>query len=80
MYLIFNTFEDIRNMYGLKNCKDISTRLYKVCDIHRQPRPHLPITMYVNRRCLFIQKVKPVEMVLDFKMDTRRKGVVSKWN
>lgn len=75
MYFVFTNWDDIYETYGTKNCRNLSDRLAKVLNIHRQPRPRLNIDVYTNRRNLLIQKIEPKEIITDFVMDTRRKGI-----
>ena len=73
MYLGVTNWDDIYDVYGTSKCRGLSDRLFKVLYMHRQPRPHVAITIYANRRARLIQQITPREIVTDFVMDTKRK-------
>lgn len=75
MLKMFRNYDDIIEMYGNQNRRNLSDRLHKLYDIHRQPRPHIQLSVYVNRRCQLIQKQKTQEFISDYVMDTKRKKV-----
>lgn len=69
-YFVFCNYDDIKVRYGLnKSYRGLSElRLENVLSIHRQPRPHLTLNVYVSKRNLLIQSITNEMIVLDEKL------------
>ena len=76
-FYVFSNYDDIKVRYGLnKGYRGISeNRLYRTVYIHRQPRPHLPLSIYVSRRNLLTQRVREEIIELDTKHEIKQRRI-----
>ena len=76
-FYVFSNYDDIKVRYGLnKGYRGISeNRLYRTVYIHRQPRPHLPLSIYVSRRNLLTQRVREDIIELDTKHEIKQRRI-----
>ena len=73
-YYVFCNYDDIRTKYGLnKSYRGLELRLTRVLAIHRQPRPHIPLNVYVHRRNLLVQSIQDEVITLDIKVKIRKR-------